>query len=255
LSWRVIRLDLAYEGTDFHGFAPQPGLRTVAGELALVLRRVTGEDVPVTAAGRTDAGVHAMGQVVSFQTQSSIGLPELKGALNALTGPDLLVHGISDADSSFDARRSALSRSYEYRVWNAPQPDLWERRRTTHVVESLDVAAMCAACDLLVGRHDFRAFYTHQAQDDLAKNTVCSVCEARWERDPQEPRLVRFSIEADAFLRYMVRTIVGSSLLVGSGRLAPEALGEMLQHRERTQAGPTAPAHGLALLSVRYPED
>jgi len=252
--YRVIRLDLSYEGTDFHGYAPQPGLRTVAGELVQALRRVTDEDVALAAGGRTDAGVHAMGQVVSFHTQSRLGLDELKRAVNALTGQDLLVHRVSEADPTFDARRSAHSRSYEYRVWNAPEPDLWERRRTAHVVESLDVSAMDVACQLLIGRHDFRAFYTHQAQDE-PKSTVRTVSEARWQRDPHEPRLVRFSIEADAFLRYMVRTIVGSSLLVGSGRLAPDALGEILRRRERSQAGPTAPAQGLALLAVRYPED
>lgn len=252
---RVIRLDLEYEGTDFHGFAPQPGLRTVAGELAAAILRVAAEAPALTPGGRTDAGVHALGQVVSFRTDSGIATDELKGALNALTGPDVVIPEVRDVDPQFDARRSARSRRYEYRVWNAPQPDLWERRRAAHVAEPLDVDRMNAACCRILGRHDFRAFYTHQAQDDRAKGTARRVMEARWETDPQDPRLIRFRIEADAFLRHMVRTIVGSALMVGSGRLATDALGWMLEQGDRTQAGPTAPAHGLTLLAVRYQED
>lgn len=251
---RVIRLEMDYEGTDFHGFAPQPGLRTVARELGAGLERVLGEGVALQAGGRTDAGVHALGQVVSFSTSSRIQVSDLGRALNALTGGDVVVHSTSEAPPGFNARRDARSRRYAYRIWNAPEPSVWERRRSLHVAHTLDVEAMDLAVRSLVGCHDFRAFYTHQAQDDSPKETVRRVLRACWRRDEEEPRLVRLEIEANAFLRHMVRCIVGSSLLVGRGALPVDGLGRMLDSGERADAGPTAPPHGLTLLEVRYPE-
>src|SRR5438445_12583570 len=136
---RVLRIDLEYDGTDVRGFAPQPGARTVGGELDAVLSRVLGEVIRVTSGARTDSGVHAIGQVVSFGTESAATTAEVKRALNALLGDDVLVRDVAAADADFDARRSARSRSYRYAVWNARDRNVWKRRWTTHVEADLDV--------------------------------------------------------------------------------------------------------------------
>lgn len=249
---RVIRIDLEYEGTDFRGFAPQPGARTVGGELEAVLERVLGEAVRVTSGGRTDAGVHAIGQVASFRMSSDRPPHEIKRALNALVGPDVLIRQVSEAPLDFDARRSAQSRRYGYAIWNERERSLWERRWTARVKEPLDVEAMHQACEPLVGRHDFAAFRTHRTQDPPQRGTVRRVLAAQWRRDAGNSSIVRFEIEADAFLRHMVRTIVGSAILVGHRKLPASALGAMLTKGERGEAGPTAPALGLTLLEVKY---
>lgn len=252
MSRRTIRLTVEYEGTDFRGFAAQPGLRTVEGELSGALVRMVRDEARLTPGGRTDSGVHARGQVVSFSAAMEVPAAELREALNALTGPDIWVREVVDAEPAFDARRDARSRRYEYRVWNAPEANLWERRWTAHVADPLDVDAMEAACRPLVGRHDFGAFYTHRAQDDTARGTVRRVHEVGWSRDALDSRLLRFEIEADAFLRHMVRCIVGSSLLVGLGKIPVDGIAGMLEQDARAAAGPTAPAAGLTLVEVSY---
>src|SRR5436309_1192810 len=163
---RTIRLDVQYDGTDFHGFAPQPAARAVGGELEDVLERVLGQRPRVNPAGRTDTGVHAKGQVVSFQTESAMSCAELKRAVNALVGSDLLVKEVSDAPDGFDARRSAETRCYGYSIWNGPDRNVWERRWMGYVGGPLDVEAMDRSCQHLVGKHDFAAFRTHRSQDD-----------------------------------------------------------------------------------------
>ncbi len=249
---RVIRLDIEYDGTDYRGFAPQPNARTVGGELERVLGRVCGEIVRVTPGGRTDSGVHARGQVVSFRTSSPIATGELKKAINALVDPDLYVKDVGEAASDFDARRSAVSRRYGYAIWNAPARSVWHRRWMGHVATPLDVERMNTACQVLLGRHDFAAFRTHQSQDPPGLGTERRVHAISWSRDETDGNVVRFEIEADAFLRHMVRTIVGSSILVGEGKLPVTGIGAMLDSRQRAAAGPTAPAHGLTLLEVKY---
>lgn len=248
---RIIRLDIEYDGTDFRGFAPQPGLRTVDGELRGALSKILREAVKLIPGARTDAGVHARGQVVSFEAESELSASELRGALNALTGPDLWVRDTLDGED-FDARRDARSRSYEYRVWNAPEANIWERRWSLHIDTPLDLAAMDLACAPLVGRHDFGAFYTHRSQDEVPRGTVRRVLDIGWEQDPAQMSLLRFHIEADAFLRHMVRTIVGSSILVGEGKLPVDGIAAMLEKPERASGGPTAPAAGLTLTEVAY---
>ncbi|MPZ15107.1 MAG: tRNA pseudouridine(38-40) synthase TruA [Chloroflexi bacterium] len=249
---RTIRIDLEYDGSDFRGFAPQPGLRTIGGEIEAGLQRVLQAPIRVTPAGRTDTGVHARGQVVSFQTVSRMPVVDLKRALNALVGEDVLVRSVADVPAGFDARRSARSRRYRYAIWNAPDRDVWHRRWTTHVEAALDADAMDTACQALVGRHDFAAFRTHAAQDEPRSSTVRSVFRAEWRHDPSEPRLLAFDIEADAFLRHMVRSIVGSSVLVGRERLPVTGIEAIMGRTERAAAGPTAPAGGLTLVEVKY---
>jgi len=249
---RVLRIELDYDGADFRGFAPQPGVRTVGGELEASLSRVLGEAIRVTSGARTDSGVHARGQMVSFRTESTTTTSEVKRALNALMGDDVWVSDVTEADADFDARRSARSRCYRYRVWNAPDRNVWQRRWSTPVEGKLDVDAMHEACQPLVGEHDFAAFRTHRAQDDPRRGSTRRVISASWKRDPVEPANVTFDIEADAFLRHMVRTIVGSSILVGQGRLARTAIAAMLAAQDRAAAGPTAPAQGLTLMEIKY---
>jgi tRNA pseudouridine38-40 synthase len=249
---RTIRIDVQYDGTDFRGFAPQPNTRTVGGELESVLQRVLGGRMRVTPAGRTDTGVHAHGQVVSFRTDSAMPCAELKRAVNALVGQDVLVQDVSDAPDDFDARRSVRSRCYGYAIWNGPERNIFERRWTSHVDEPLDVDAMHEACQALVGRHDFAAFRTHRTQDDPGKGTIRRVHAAAWWRDTMCPTIVRFEIEADAFLRHMVRTIVGTSILVGLGKAPTGRIAATMERGERAGAGRTAPAQGLTLLRVTY---
>ena len=249
---RVLRIDLEYDGTDFNGFAPQPNARTVGGELERTLARVLGEPVRVTPGARTDAGVHARGQVVSLGTRSPIPVQELRRALNALMGQDVWVTEVTDAAAEFDARRSARSRRYRYRIWNSADRTVWKRRWSTQVEGRLDVNAMSEACQPLTGKHDFAAFRTHRAQDDPDRSTVRRVISAEWKRNPAESVDIIFEIEAEAFLRHMVRTIVGSSILVGQGKLPKPALADMLSTGDRSAAGPTAPAHGLTLMKIKY---
>lgn len=248
----MIRLDLEYEGTDFRGFAPQPGLRTVGGELTRALNQVLSDEIRIIPAARTDAGVHARGQVVSFSTATHLPSVELRHALNAVTGPDLWIRTADDAESGFDARRDARSRQYEYCVWNAADANIWHRRWAAHVPDPLDLDAMQRACQSLEGQHDFGAFYTHQTQDEPGKRTVRRVLSIEWQRDSLVPELLRFQIEADGFLRHMVRAIVGSALLVGLGKRPADGVRRMLDSRDRALAGPTAPAAGLTLMGISY---
>ena len=248
---RVLRADLEYDGTDFHGFAPQPGARTVGGELERVLALVLDEPIRVTPGARTDAGVHARGQVVSFRTRSGLEPSEVRRALNALLGHDVWVRNVDEATEDFDARRSARSRRYRYSIWNSTERNVWECRWMLQVEPKLDVGAMDEACRELVGKHDFAAFRTHRAQEDPHRSTTRRVISTRWAQDGSEPNLT-FEIEAEAFLRHMVRGIVGSSILVGRGKAPTTALADMLASADRAAAGPTAPGHGLTLLEIRY---
>lgn len=217
-----------------------------------VLARVLGEPVRVTPGGRTDSGVHALGQVVSMQTASSMAVQDLKRALNALVGEDLVISDVVEAEPGFDARKDARSREYEYAVWNGPDRSVVHRRWTAHVSDPLDVEAMDLACQVLVGKHDFAAFRTHRSQDDPLASTVRGVTSIRWRRDETEPRLVKLRIEADGFLRHMVRSIVGSAIRVGVGKAPVGWIGEALAQKERAAAGPTAAAAGLTLLEITY---
>jgi tRNA pseudouridine38-40 synthase len=247
---RTIRLDLAYEGTQYHGFGIQPGRCTIQEVLEEALARSLGERVRVTAAGRTDAGVHASGQVVSFTTRGRLAAPELLRAANAYLPEDVLVYDAAEAPPDFDARRSALRRHYRYLIWNGRLPDLWWRRWAWHLSDRLDVDAMQAASDHLLGPHDFGSFLGHRAQEPSGRTTVRTVERARWWRDGP---LIGFEITANAFVRHMVRGIVGTLREVGRGRLEPAQLGTILEAQDRRQAGPNAPSHGLTLTGVEYP--
>lgn len=242
---RVLRLDLEYDGAAFSGWAAQPGLRTVEGELSAALRTLLRAPVELTVAGRTDAGVHASGQVASVPTTSELEPGRILRGLAGLLPADVSVRGVTDAPAGFDARRDARARRYEYRILPGP-PSALRRARVLHHPAPLDAAAMDAAAALLEGTHDFRAFTPTRTEHVFFDRTV-SECRVRARDD--ELVLV---IEADAFLRHMVRVVAGTLLLVGRGAWSAERVAALGRGAPRGAAGPTAPAHPLTLVAVRY---
>jgi len=240
------RLDIAYDGTRFSGWATQPDRRTVQGELEAALERVLGEPTRLTVAGRTDAGVHALGQVASF-TSERAAPGTLRRALNALSGPDLAVYAVEPAPDGFSARHSARSRRYRYRLETASVPSPFERRRALHWPYGFDRdrAERCAA--ILHGIHDFTAF---TPTDGRHRHFRREVLDAVWVE--QGDSILTLEIEADAFLRGMVRALVGTILEVAGGRREPADFERLLAGASRPEAGDTVAAHGLYLLRVSY---
>lgn len=245
---RVLRLDLEYDGAGFAGWAAQPGLRTVEGTLREALATLLREPVEVVVAGRTDAGVHASGQVASVVTSSDLPTGRILRGLAGLLPADLSARAVAEAPPGFDARRDARARRYEYRVLPGP-PSALRRDRVLHHPAPLDSEAMSAAAALLVGRHDFRAFTPTRTEHVFFDRTVTTCA---WRR--REDELV-LTVEADAFLRHMVRVIAGTLLLVGRGAWPAERVAGLLGGAPRGAAGPTAPAHPLTLVAVRYAGD
>lgn len=240
------RLDISYDGSLFHGFARQPDVRTVQGEIEAVLERVTGERVDSVGAGRTDTGVHARGQVLSFTLREEIDPDRIRRAVTGLLGPGIAATGCRVVADGFDARFSALWRSYRYRVLNTRDPDPLLHRSTWHVSETLDLDAMNLAAAAFVGKHDFAAF-CRRAE---GKSTVRTVLDAAWER---EGELIVLSIRARAFCHQMVRSVVGFCVDAGRGRADPASVAAVFQTRDRSAARPVAPPQGLILWEVGYP--
>ena len=241
---RVLRLDLEYDGAGFAGWARQPGLRTVEGVLGDALATLLRHPVEVTVAGRTDAGVHATGQVASFEADE---VPDgLLRSLNAVLPRDVAVTGLAEAPG-FDARRHARSRAYRYRVLASPVRDPFEEGRALWWPHRLDRDALDACADALAGTHDFTAF------------TPTDTDHVRFERDVLAcawsgslPGVLTLGIEADAFMRHMVRVLVGTMLEVGGGRRQVDDFRSLLDGAPRERAGETAPPHGLYLVGVRF---
>jgi tRNA pseudouridine38-40 synthase len=237
------RLLIEYDGTEFSGWARQPDLRTVQGELeralCVVLRR---DSVPLTVAGRTDAGVHAIGQVASYA-----GEPARADSLNALLPYDVAVIECAAAAPGFDARRDATSRAYLYRVLTRRSRSVFERRRALHWPHPLDAGALRACAALLAGEHDFTAFTPTETDHVRFERLVFG---ASWGEGGAG--MLEFRIEADAFMRNMIRVLVGTMLEVAGGRRSVEDLGGLLRGRPRADAGTTAPPHGLHFLGAGY---
>lgn len=249
-----VRLDLAYDGTEFHGWAVQPGLRTVCGLLLDALRQVLRIDDPaVVVAGRTDTGVHALGQVchVDLPAGAWPGAQHLLRRLNAVLPPDVRIRRAAVADAGFDARFSALWRRYEYLISDSGLLDPRARNSVLQLRRELDVEAMDVAGRLLVGEHDFAAFC--KARPDAS--TVRTVLGMQVERreDPRDPALIAVGITADAFCHSMVRSVVGALVAVGEGRLTGDEVASILAGARRVPRFSTAAAHGLALAEVGYP--
>jgi tRNA pseudouridine38-40 synthase len=256
-----VRLVVAYDGSAFHGFAVQPGVATVAGTLGRTLERVLGHPVELTCAGRTDAGVHGWGQVLSFNADAGRFDPDkVQSAVNGLCGPAVVVRAAEVAPDGFDARFDARSRLYRYTVLNRPVPDPFLDATSWHVAQPMDLDRLRLACDPLIGEHDFTSFCRKPRvraggshQDDRDASMVRRVLDARWEVDEAAGEgVLRFWIEATAFCHQMVRSIVGTVVDVGLGRRTAADVGGALRARRRGAAGPVAPPHGLCLWHVSY---
>jgi tRNA pseudouridine38-40 synthase len=244
-------MNLAYHGAQFAGWATQPGMRTVQGELEAALERILGAPIPLTVAGRTDAGVHAWGQVASFDLAAEPP-EELGRALNSQTGPDLAVISAEPTAEGFDARRDARSRTYCYRVLSDRTPSPFEAGVSLFWPHRIDRAALAGCADALRGTHDFTAFTPTQTEHVRFERDILR---ADWHEKPAvlgEGTVLELWLEADAFMRNMVRVLVGTMLEVAGGRRTLEDFQSLLGGAPRERAGDTARAHGLHLASVSY---
>ena len=246
---RTLKLTLAYDGTDFHGWQVQPGLLTVQGELERVLEEIEGKPVAVAGSGRTDAGVHALAQVASLTLGNPIPTINLRRAMNRLLPPSIRILEVEEAASDFHARFSARSKLYEYRLWRGEICPPMMVRYVCHHPYPLDLAAMAEAARLFEGIHDFRSLAAAGEDEDGARTTVRTILLSRLE---QEGDLVRYRVRGAGFLHHMVRNMVGTLLEVGKGNLAPGEISRILEAGDRNEAGPTAVARGLFLVEVEY---
>jgi tRNA pseudouridine38-40 synthase len=246
-------MTVAYDGSGFHGFAPNAGVETVGGTLRAALEKVLRTPTELTCAGRTDTGVHAWGQVVSFDAPSDRFDPlVLQRSLNRQCGPAIVVRDVAAAAEGFDARRSATGRTYRYTVVNRPVPDPFLAHLAWHVDEPLDLDLLRLGCDPLVGEHDFSAFCRRpKHRDGSEASLVRRVRRAGW--TDLGDGVLRFEIEANAFCHQMIRSVVGTLVDVGLTRMhAGELLG-VLAERDRARASRLAPPQGLCLWAVDYP--
>ncbi len=245
---RTIRLTIAYDGTGFRGWARQrdPRLRTIEGVIVDALAGVLQQEVRLSVAGRTDAGVHAGAQVASFATASSLAPDSLQRALNGRLAPEVVVLRAAHAHEGFDARSSATAREYRYAIDTGPVPDPFTARFVWHRPGELSAARMRAAARLLVGEHDFASFCRHPGGDRSTVRDLQRLAVAR------AGDRIELAVRANAFLHQMVRSLVGTLVAVGEGKLEPDAMATILAARHRSAAGPVAPPHGLTLERVVY---
>jgi tRNA pseudouridine38-40 synthase len=243
---------LAYDGSGFHGFAVNDGVRTVSGDLAAALGRHLGHPVELTVAGRTDAGVHARGQVVTFDAEApELDLDALVRSVNHQCGPQIAAREAAVVPPEFDARFSARARRYRYLVLNRPHPDPFLAATSWHVERPLDRWAMDLACDPFIGEHDFAAYCRRpKHRDGSVASLVRRVKDASWSHDGDG--LLRFEIEASSFCHQMVRSVVGTMIAVGHGKLRAGDVAGIIRSGDRSKAGDLAPPQGLTLWSVTY---
>ena len=252
---RYFKLIIAYDGTDFHGWQMQSNKPTIQGEIVNVLRRITQENVQLHGAGRTDAGVHALGQIASFRTQSTLSAGEFQRALNALLPPTIRIVAAEEVGPDFNARWSARGKVYRYRLYRGRvvPPVLW--RYVLHYPFPLDEDAMRDASARFVGMHDFASFAasTGSEEDDKERSTEREIYSTELVRSSDGEELV-FTIRGRSFLRYMVRKIVGTLLDVGRGKLKPDDIDRLYELKDRSKSGPTVPPQGLCMVSVELEE-
>jgi len=246
------KLLLQYDGTDFHGWQTQEGLRTVQGELTRVLSLLDGRDVVVHGSGRTDAGVHAEGQVASVQLQREITPQKLRNAINGNLPPDVRVLFADTTPEDFHARYSARSKTYSYRVVHGPVVSPFWARYALQEARPMDLDRMRSAARLLIGEHDWTAFSAAQSDAESRVRNVfqCDVHDSWNARG--HCHLVEIIVSANGFLRYMVRSIAGTLLAVGRGEIDEQTIARALNEGDRDLVGATAPAHGLTLRSAQY---
>ena len=240
------KLRLEYDGTNYHGWQIQPKGATVQGTLEAGLSRILNTPIRVQVAGRTDAGVHALGQVATFQSGRPLNLPRFRHSLNAVLPSDIAVHEISEVPDTFQPRYDAHSRTYQYRMWNQPYPSAIHARYSWHIPHSLDRGAMNAAATLLIGHHDFSSFQGADSVERTPWRTMIrsAVC--------REQDFLVYTVEARSFLRHMVRNIVGTLVDVGRGALSEDEFAAVFAAHDRSRAGLNAPPQGLFLVMVKY---
>jgi tRNA pseudouridine38-40 synthase len=246
----TFKIVLAYDGTDFVGWQRQASGISIQGLVEDALRALDERHVPVAGAGRTDAGVHALGQVATFSLNRSIACDALARALNSSLPLDIRVISVEEATATFHARFGAHTKTYRYRIWNADVMSPFERRYAWHAVGRLDVGAMAKAARILEGRHDFAAFQASgnaisKTERELLASTLSS-------SELRGGELIVYDVTGNGFLRHMVRTIVGTLVEVGRGKQPPEWVSDVIASRDRSRAGQTAPACGLFLVRVEY---
>lgn len=247
---RTLKLTIAYDGTDFAGWQNQPGQRTVQATLEQSLSELTGEPIAAVASGRTDAGVHALGQVVSFDTGSDLASEVFQRALNAKLPEDVAVLAVVEAPPGFHAIRDAVKKRYQYRLHDGPTREVFHRRYAWHVRHRLDAGRMHRAGQALVGRRDFHSFESHWPNRNTSVRSIFELSVKRQMGDNCDR--VTLEVEADGFLYHMVRTIAGTLVEVGRGAQDESWPADVLAAEDRAAAGPTAPPQGLFLLRVEY---
>jgi tRNA pseudouridine38-40 synthase len=244
---RNIKLVIEYDGTNYHGWQVQPNALTIQEVIETKIGIMTQEQVRLIASGRTDTGVHALGQVASFKTSSSLPVDVLRHGLNRLLPEDIVIQSAVEVDEHFHPQFGAKRKTYRYVILNRERRSALHRNYSWHLPRPLDLAAMRDASSLLMGKQDFSSF---QAADADPTDPVREVFKAEW--SVEEKDFFFFSIEADGFLKHMVRNIVGTMVEIGQGRISREEFSAILQARDRRRAGMTAPPRGLFLLEVKY---
>ena len=256
---RNIKLTLAYDGANFHGWQLQPGLATIQGAVTDAARQITQEKIFVQGASRTDAGVHALGQVAHFKTQSQLPAVELQRALNALLPPAIRIVTAEEVGPDFHARWQARGKTYRYRIYRALVLPPFEYRRAFHYSGPLDEDAMGVAARQFEGEHDFTSFAASSGTEeddrerDQKPDMTRVIHSSEIVRDSERDEIA-YVVRGRSFLRYMVRKIVGTLIEVGKGRLAPSDIPGIFDSRDRSRSGPTVPPEGLYLVSLEYPD-
>jgi tRNA pseudouridine38-40 synthase len=252
---RNIKITVAYDGADFHGWQQQPGVATIQGALNDAASKITQEKIFVQGASRTDAGVHALGQVGHFKTQSGLSALEFQRALNALLPPSIRVVAAEEMGPDFHARWQAQGKTYRYRIFRGRVLPPFDYRRALHYPWPLDEASMAEAAQKFEGEHDFSSFAASSGSedDDRDRQMVREIFSSEIVREPDREEIA-YVVRGRSFLRYMVRKIVGTLIEVGKGRLAPADISRLLELRDRSQSGPTVPPEGLYLVSLEFPD-
>jgi len=244
---RNIKLLIEYDGTNYLGWQVQPKGLTIQGVLEEKLELLSGEPIRLFASVRTDSGVHAFGQVAHFKTRSRMDIRTMQKALNSILPPDIVIRKVEEADEDFHARKHSKSKIYEYRILNRNLRSAFHRGYVWYIPQTLNLTEMKKATQSLIGEHDFSAFRT---MGSPTRTTVRRVIRAEWKRGREGA--IRFEIEANGFLKQMVRSIIGTLVEIGKGKINATEFRKILESKDRRKAGPTAPARGLFLREVKY---
>jgi tRNA pseudouridine38-40 synthase len=244
---RNIRLLLEYDGTSYQGWQVQPKGLTVQGVIEEKLALITGETVHLIGSGRTDSGVHAFGQVANFKTKSRLALDSIRRALNSLLPSDIVIQKAEEVEEDFHARKQSKSKVYQYRILNRGLRSAFHHKYAWHLSPKLDLEEMRKATRILIGEHDFSSF---RSVGSPTRTAIRKVIRAEWKKS--RDGIIQFEIEANGFLKQMVRALVGTLVEVGKGKIDSEEFRKILDTEDRKKAGPTAPAHGLFLKEVKY---